>query len=191
MDPNENEDAVIEDVEEEAEEEQSPDPETEDDPTALKARIKKLEEKAIAQRERLRLERQKNKETTAANKKEEAPKTGELDETQLDYLDLKGITDDTEIALIQKVMQKTGQTVRQALKDDYVQEKLAKLRADKEVKDATPSSTRRSGSGAPDTVAQAIAKYERTGQLPDDFALRSAVVNAREAKENPNKPPWA
>ena len=45
--------------------------------------------------------------------------TGELSETQLDYLDLKGVTEAEDIDVIQKVMQRTGQTVRQAFGDDY------------------------------------------------------------------------
>ena|SRR3990167_10204531 len=118
-----------------------------------------------------------------------APKTGELDETQLDYLDLKGISDSDEIDVIQKVMAKTGQTVRQALKDEYVQTKLEKLRGERAVKDATPSSTRRSG-GQTNDVASAIAKYEATGVLPDDFELRSAVVNKMEERSSVSSPSW-
>lgn len=130
----------------------------------------------------------KPEEAIAAVAKLEA-KTGELDETQLDYLDLKGITDDDEIQLIQKVMRNTGQTVRQALKDDYVQSKLETLRKEKEVKSATPSSTKRSGNQIGDVEA-AIAKYQQSGALPDDFALRTAVVNAVYERENKNKPAW-
>src|SRR3990167_6178753 len=49
----------------------------------------------------------KEKEEPKPNEKVE-PKatTGELDETQLDYLDLKGISDIDEIKVIQKVMQR-------------------------------------------------------------------------------------
>jgi hypothetical protein len=116
-------------------------------------------------------------------------KTGELDETQLDYLDLKGISDQDEIDIIQKVMAKTGQTVRQALQDDYVKSKLEALRQEKAVKNAMPGSNRR-GSGQTDDLAQALAKFEQTGELPDDFALRSAVVNAKADRESTNKPSW-
>lgn len=129
-------------------------------------------------------------------KPKETPKSetkgtpGELDETQLDYLDLKGISDEDEIAVIQTVIAKTGQTVRQVLKDDYVQAKLEKLRADKAVKDATPSSTKRSGPGQSNDVAAAIAKFEQTGSLPDDYSLRTAVVNALESKTDVSKPRW-
>ncbi len=117
-------------------------------------------------------------------------KTGELDETQLDYLDLKGISDESEIDLIQTVMQKTGMTVRQALKDEYVQEKLTKLRDARAVKDATPSATKRGNSSTQDSVAVALTKYESTGQLPTDFALRAEVVKKLMERDNSNKPSW-
>jgi predicted ATPase len=116
-------------------------------------------------------------------------KTGELDETQLDYLDLKGISEPEDVDIIQKVMKKTGQTVRQTLKDDYVQAKLNELKAAREVKNATPSSTKRGGSQS-DGFDLALDKFERTGELPQDFELRKKVVNARLDKENPNKPSW-
>lgn len=117
-------------------------------------------------------------------------KAGELDETQLDYLDLKGVTDSDEIEVIQKVIAKTGMTVRQALKDDYVVNRLEAIRAEKAVSRATPSSTKRGGSSQGTDVAAALAKYEQTGELPADFELRSAVVNRLEAKTNVTVPAW-
>ncbi len=151
---------------------------------AYKARLQRAEKKI----ERLKLEKTVEKKVEAKVKE----KTGELDETQLDYLDLKGITEQDDVDLIQKVMLKTGQTVRQALKDDYVQSKLKALQADREVKSATPSSSKRSGSGGSNDLAVAIAKYEQSGyrDLPADFKLRSAVINAVVDKQDTNKPAW-
>lgn len=151
-----------------------------------------LEQKlARVDRMKAKLERElgiepKQKEPT---KSEDKGTPGELDETQLDYLDLKGISDDDEIAIVQTVMAKTGQTVRQALKDEYVQSRLEKLRAEKAVKDATPSSTKRSA-GQTNDVAAALAKFEQTGVLPEDYTLRTAVVNALESKSDVSKPRW-
>lgn len=116
-------------------------------------------------------------------------KTGELDETQLDYLDLKGISEEEDIAIIQKVIQRTGQTVRQALKDDYVLDKLKANQQKREVKDAMPSGTKRSGAGGEGFDA-ALAKFEQTGELPKDYALRTKVVNAAVERTNTNKPAW-
>ena len=70
-------------------------------------------------------------------------KTGGLDETQLDYLDLKGFTDDADVKIVENIVKKTGQTVRQALKDDYVISKLTANKAKRDVREATPSGTRR------------------------------------------------
>ena len=122
----------------------------------------------------------------------EKPKTptGELDETTLDYLDLKGITETEDIKEIEKVIAKTGMTARQALKDEYVISKLKSNKETREAKAAVPSNTKRSGSSASDNLELAIAKYERTGELPKDFALRSAVINAKVEQENTNKPFW-
>jgi hypothetical protein len=182
---------VVEDVIEEEEVEEQPAPETED-PAELKSRIKQLEEKAIAQRERTKILRQemaKLAKKPAEVKTEPTKTAGELDDTQLDYLDLKGITESEDIAIIQKVMQRTGQTVREALKDDYVQTKLKANTEQRAVQNATPSGTKRSGTPA-QGLDQALAKFEQTGELPQDFQLRAAVVNAKMEKSNTNKPSW-
>lgn len=156
------------------------------------ARAKRLEEKAITQRERtraLKAEVEKLRKATAPVHTE-APKTGELDETQLDYLDLKGISETDDLDVIQSIIKKTGMTVRQALKDDYVIKKLEANKAGREVKEATPSSTRRTGNSQTNDLATALAKYEQTGKFPDDFTMKSAVINAIVEKENTNKPAW-
>lgn len=168
--------------------------EGEDDTTDWKAEAQKLQNKAISQRERtktLKKELADARKATeiVAGSKPSQPKTGELDETQLDYLDIKGITESEDIAVIQKVIQKTGQTVREALKDEYVVAKLTSLKAEREVKSATPGSTRRSGNQTGD-IASAVAKFEATGVLPDDFELASKVTDAVATKGNRNKPSW-
>jgi hypothetical protein len=121
-------------------------------------------------------------------------KTDELDETQLDYLDLKGISEQEDIAVIETIVKKTGMTVRQALKDDYVMKKLEANKANRDLKDATPSTTKRSSTGSSNDLAAAVARYEQSGfnaeHLPSDFKLRSEVVNAVVAKKSANKPSW-
>lgn len=116
-------------------------------------------------------------------------KTGELSETQLDYLDLKGVTDESDIDIIQKVMLRTGQTVRQALGDEYVVQKLAANKAKRDVQGATPSSTKRAGGQVGD-VAAAAAKFKETGVLPEDRALADAVVDSIAKAGNDRLPPW-
>ena len=169
--------------------------EGEDDTTDWKAEAEKLQHKAISQRERTKTLKKELADARKAvgvvvGSKEtpSQPKTSELDETQLDYLDLKGITESEDITVIQKVIQKTGQTVREVLKDDYVVAKLASLKAERDVKSATPSSTRR-GDVSGD-ISSAVAKFEATGILPSDFELASKVTDAVTAKGNRNKPSW-
>lgn len=177
-------DAVVEEAEEVETPEEDLTPETDWEAEAKKAR-------GIAQRALTKLKKlgEKKEVEKPVEPVKEVQKTGELDETQLDYLDLKGISDSDEIDVIQQVIAKTGQTVRQALKDDYVQAKLEKLRADKEVKAATPSSTKRGGNQTTD-IAAAIAKFEQSGVLPDDFETRTAVVNSIANKGDTSKPRW-
>ena len=116
-------------------------------------------------------------------------KTGELSETQLDYLDLKGVSDADDINVIQKVMQRTGQTVRQALADEYVVSKLAANKAKRDVQAATPSGTKRSGGQIGD-IASAAAKFKETGVLPEDRELANAVVDSIAKSGNDRLPSW-
>ena len=116
--------------------------------------------------------------------------TGELSETQLDYLDLKGINDDEDIAVIQNVMKRAGLTVRQALNDDYVKSKLEANAETRKTRAATPSSTKRTGQADTTDLSFALARYEQTGELPKDFALRAKVIEAKASKESDSIPPW-
>lgn len=167
--------------------------EGEEDATDWKAEAQKLRDKAIAQRERTKSLKQQLAEAKTAKAESVSSKqsTGELDETTLDYLDLKGITEPEDLKIIENIVKKTGMSVRNALKDEYVTSKLAANKANREVKGATPSSTRRSGAGT-DSVEVAVARYKASGykDLPSDFKLRSAVVNAIEAETDANRPPW-
>lgn len=170
--------------------------EGEEDTTDYKAEALKLRDKAIAQRERTKALKKELNDTKraveiAAGLKKETPqsKAGDLSETQLDYLDLKGVTDADDIDIIQKVMQRTGQTVRQALADEYVTAKLAANKAKRDVLGATPSSTKRAGGQVGD-VASAAAKFKETGVLPEDRALADAVVDSIAKAGNDRLPPW-
>ncbi len=172
--------------------------EGEEDTTNWKGEALKLRDKAIAQRERTKALKQqladakKAVEVVATSTTRTQPKTGELDETQLDYLDLKGVSEDDDVKLIQQVMQRTGITVRQALKDEYVVSKLDANKQARETKAAMPTSTKRTGSGADNSLDLAIARYEQSGfkELPQDTTLRRQVVNAMKDKVDSNKPSW-
>lgn len=165
-------------------------PETDWEAEAKKAR-------GIAQRLRTKLtkatETKKPVETKVEPHAEPAKQTqtpSELDETQLDYFDLKGYTDSDEVEIFHKVMLKTGMSMREVLKDDYALAKVKSLRDEKAVQKATPSSTKRTGAGATDNIDILYEKFERTGELPTDFEARIAVINRKAAKGDTSIPPW-
>ncbi len=184
---NEAEVEEVEEVEEETPEAELT-PETDWEAEAKKAR-------GIAQRLRTKLTKASEKKVEKDKPKDEPPKepvkkepnTNELDENALDFLDLKGIEEDEDITLIEDIVAKTGQTVRQALKDEYVISKLKTNKDAREVKAATPSGTKRGGATG-DTLELALAKYESTGEYPDDFELRSKVINKLEEKSSTSVP---
>lgn len=116
--------------------------------------------------------------------------TGELDETQLDFLELKGVTEDDDLSVIKSVMTRTGQTLRQTLKDEYVVSKLEANKKQREVQNAMPSSSKRSGGGELNNVDYWVAENEKSGKLPDDFELRKKVIEAKVAQSSDTTPPW-
>ena len=187
MDEKTNEEPVEETKEEESPEEteeETPEEELNTD-TDWEAEAKKA--RGIAQRLRTKLTKATEKKVEKVEPKVEPvkkePNTGELDETALDFLDLKGFTEDEDVELIERIAAKTGQTVRQTLKDDYVVSQLKTLKTAREAKKGTPGSTQRGGATG-DTFDTDMAKYESTKEYPDDFERRSKVVNALEAKES-------
>ncbi len=166
-----------------------------DEPADAPAEDKKVEKptETLEQRE-ARLARQLEQTRKKMGKTDDEPapkaKSSTLDDTALDYLDLKGVSEQEDIEVIQSVIAKTGLSVREALKDDYVSSKLAANKAAREVKSATPSSTKRSGGASPDSVSAAVAKFESTGKMPDDFELQSAVVDALAKRSGSATPAW-
>lgn len=174
--------------------------EGEEDLTDWKEVAKKQNEKAIAQRERTKALKKTLKEkdeaiaALAGTKKPESSKTDGLDETALDFLDVKGFTEPEDIKIIEDIVKKTGMTVRQALKDDYVVKKLEANKTTRDNQAATPTASKRSSQSQGTDLESAIAKYEASGRngssLPTDFALRSKVIDAIAKKDNPNKPSW-
>lgn len=116
--------------------------------------------------------------------------TGELDNADYALLAAKGIEYDDEIKLIHEKMKKWDMSLRDVLKDEDMQAKLKGMRIEREVKSAMPSSSKRSGGAAIDNLDYWKAKYEQTGELPDDFNLRVAVVDSKYQQMNQSKPGW-
>lgn len=116
-------------------------------------------------------------------------KKGELDNADYALLSVKGYEDEEDIEFIHKQMLKWDKSLRETLQDDEIKAKLLSMRQERETKAAIPNSTKRSGKDM-STLELDIARYERTGTLPQNFERRSAVINAKVEKENTNKPAW-
>jgi len=194
MEEKTNEDAVVEETKEEETEDKIEDETPEDELTTdtdWEAEAKKA--RGIAQRLRTKLTKATEKKVEKVEPKVEPvkkePNASELDETALDFLDLKGFTEDEDITLIENIVAKTGLTVRQALKDEYVVSKLKINKEAREAKAGTPEGVKRGGAQG-DSLDVAMAKYESTGEYPDDFELRSKVVNKLEEKSSTNVPSY-
>lgn len=112
-----------------------------------------------------------------------------LNNADLNYLDLKGVTESEDVKVVENFMRSTGKTAREAFRDEYVTSRLATNKTNREVQEAMPSGSKRGGNQAND-LASAIAKYEATGVLPTDFKQRSDVINAFVSKGHNNKPSW-
>lgn len=169
--------------------EDEPTDETVEEPKAEKPKRTPQEELKYFEGRAQRLRKDLGLDKPEAKPEEKATPKGELDNADYALLTAKGIEDEDEVAFAHKTMKKWDMPLREVLRDEDFQTKLKSMRKEKEVKEATPSATKRGG-GASNDVETALAKYEQTGKLPDDFKLRSAVINAKEAKENTNKPSW-
>ena len=193
MDTNESQDVVTEEVIEETEtvEETVEDSETTDNTTEESSKVEKPKETLEQKAARLKRELKQTEKKLGINDEKPAAKAKSdgLGDTELDFLDLKGVTESEDISVIEAVVKKTGMTVREALKDEYVVAKLASNKASRDVKAATPSATKRSG-GTSDNVALALSKFEQTGEMPENFELRSKVIDALESKSRTNAPSW-
>ena len=115
-----------------------------------------------------------------------------LDDTQLDYLDLKGITEQEDVDLIQSVMEKTGKSLRDTLKDPYVASSLDAAKKERAVLAATPSGTKRPGQSVIDDVDFWYSKYSQKWELPANLpkGMAAKLVDRRYEAENPNTEPF-
>lgn len=187
MDEIESTDVVTEDVIGEETPADAPEP-TEEKPAAEKP--KETPEQKVARLAR-QYERAKKEAGIVEDKPAPKAKADGLDDTALDYLDLKGVSESEDVAVIEAIMKKTGMSAREALKDEYVTAKLKANKEAREVKDATPSSTKRGSGVTADAVSRAVARFEKDGIMPDDFDLASKVTDAIVAKAGgSNAPRW-
>ena len=130
---------------------------------------------------------QLQKKLGVAEPKQESKPTGKLDETQLDYLDLKGISEAEDLEVIEKVMKNTGMSLRDTLKDSYVVSTLDQNRGARTVRGAIPGASKRPGVEG-SSVDMYVNKFQSTGQLPKDFDTASKVVDAITAQNSDRSP---
>ena len=110
-------------------------------------------------------------------------KPSDLDYGQLALLRTEGIKGSGELALFKEIMAETGKGVLDVMDSNYFKSRLAEFREAQESINAIPKGKGRSGQTGVTDVDLAVAKYQETGKLPDDFATRNAVVNKIAAQE--------
>lgn len=121
------------------------------------------------------------------SKSSKSKKSDGIDYAQEAYLLANGIKEADEIELVQERMSNTGKSLKEVLASKYLQEDLKELRDAKSVKEALPSSSKRSNTSARNTVEYWIGKLDsdKNASLLDipDVKLRRQVVNARLQKK--------
>jgi hypothetical protein len=110
-------------------------------------------------------------------------KSDELNYGHLAFLTSKGIEEDEDIDFVKGIAKRTGEELRDVLKDEFVQNKLKVLKEARDAKNAVPSGTRRSAPTAKDEVSYWLEKGELPPDLPENRKIRQDVVNAKIAKD--------
>lgn len=126
----------------------------------------------------------KLKEAKTSKEAQPEPKKSNTDTWEIGeiaYLEMKGVKTDTEMDFVKKMIDKTGDSLRAVLADDYVQNRLKSIREETATKAAIPSNTRRAQTSGKDSVDYWLSK----GELPptDQVELRRKVVNAKVERE--------
>lgn len=123
------------------------------------------------------------KASTESEKGTQTEKPNELDYGQLALLRTEGIKGSAENALFKEVMAETGKGVLDVLDSNYFKSRLSDLREAQASSDAIPKGKNRSGQTGITDTDLAVAKFKESGNLPDDFKTRSAVVKQIAAAE--------
>jgi hypothetical protein len=161
----------VETSEEETTAEDSQDSELSDREKQFLARAKKAESKL----------KELKSSKTEDKPEPKKPNTDDFDYGQLAYMEMKGIKTDEEMEFVRKMMDKTGESLKSTVNDDYVVNRLKSIREEALVKNATPTNTKRTQTSGKDSVEYWLNK----GELPpnDKVQLRRDVVNAKIERE--------
>lgn len=160
--------------------------EGEEDTTDWKAEARKLQEKAIKQRERTKELKSQLKALTPAEKKQEADqgKSNDLDYGQKAYLKSYGVSGSDELALVKEFMANTGKSLDEVVDNKYFTNSLNELRDMRATRDAVPTGNKRSGVSSKDSVEYWSEKYQSgtaLNEIPEDMQMK--VLNLRMDKE--------
>ncbi len=155
--------------------------ESSEETTDWEARAKELEVKAIKQREKTKELKAKLAELEAQKPKEKKTKqSDDFDNAQKALLTAYGYKDSDERDLIKSFMERTGEDdVEQIIKDDILIAKIEKLRDEKAVKNAIPTSKGRSANETKTAVDFWLGKP--FNQVPRE--MRRDVLAARLKRE--------
>lgn len=103
-------------------------------------------------------------------------KPNELDYGQLALLRTEGIKGSGELALFREIMAETGKGVLDVMDSNYFKSRLTDFREAQASADAIPKGKNRSGQTGITDTDLSVAKYKESGNLPEDFKSRLAVV---------------
>lgn len=129
---------------------------------------------------KLGLEAKSEKTETVKNTPTDKP--SEFSDGQLAILRADGIKRKDEIALVQEYVD-TGKKLLDVLENKHFLNDLKDLRETRESTDAVPKGKGRTAQTGTTDLDLAVAKFNETGELPEDFTLRTQVVNKLAERE--------
>lgn len=143
--------------------------------------------KSLYENQKIRAEKAEDRLKKLQPKKEESKnepsKPNGLDYGAKAYLKAYGISGSDELALV-KQFQDRGFELDNIVEDDVFTAKLNNLREAKASTNAVPKGTKRSGQPVSNELDEAMAKYNETGELPQDFETRNKLIDKITDKEN-------
>ncbi len=169
---------------------------TEESTTDAKEETKAEKPKETLEQKKVRLEGQLKRVKKDLGETEEAKaepsKPRELDDAAYAILAVKGYENEEDISFIEKQMKKWDMPIREILKDEDMVARLSSMKKAREVKAATPSSTKRSGQGIKDDVDFWYQKYEHEGKLPSGMpsGMAEKLVSRRSSQSDSRTNPY-
>lgn len=185
MQENENDTEVVKSEEEIVLEDSTDETSSNESLKEVLARLKRAEAKI----EKMKLDAKVEKKVEVELEK----KAGELDNADYALLATKGIDDDDpRIDFLKEKMAKWNMPLRELLKDEDIKAKLRSMKIEGDVRQATPSSTKRSSAGDMDREDYFYQKYLSEDKLPNNLppGMAERLVNRRYQQTDPRANPF-